>query len=125
MLGIAAAFYLYVLYPDLPRRAWPRPCARRRGVLEAKYGFDDALRLRSPPRGCVGGSEQRALAAASTSRLHRRRGERQRRRRRRRARARVRLLQSGLVRGYALLILGGAVALLGYLLWALSERSTS
>ena len=29
----------------------------------------------------------------------------------------VRLWQSGLVRGYALLILGGAVMLLGYLLW--------
>ena len=29
----------------------------------------------------------------------------------------VRLVQSGLVRGYALLILGGAVALFAYLLW--------
>ena len=31
---------------------------------------------------------------------------------------RVRLLQSGLVRGYALLIFAGTVALLGYLTWA-------
>jgi hypothetical protein len=30
---------------------------------------------------------------------------------------RARRVQSGLVRGYVLLILGGAVALLGYLLW--------
>ena len=31
---------------------------------------------------------------------------------------RVRLAQTGYVRSYALLILGGAVALLGYLLWS-------
>ena len=30
----------------------------------------------------------------------------------------VRLVQTGLVRSYALLILGGAVTVLGYLLWA-------
>ena len=30
----------------------------------------------------------------------------------------ARLVQTGLVRGYALLILGGAVTVLGYLLWA-------
>ncbi len=30
----------------------------------------------------------------------------------------VRLVQSGLVRGYALLILGGAAALFAYLLWS-------
>ena len=30
----------------------------------------------------------------------------------------ARTLQTGLVRGYALVILGGAVALVGYLLWA-------
>jgi hypothetical protein len=30
---------------------------------------------------------------------------------------RVRLLQSGVVRGYALLILAGTVAVLGYLMW--------
>ena len=29
----------------------------------------------------------------------------------------ARVVQTGLVRGYALLILGGAVALLSYLLW--------
>jgi NADH-quinone oxidoreductase subunit L len=29
----------------------------------------------------------------------------------------MRLAQTGLVRGYVLLILGGAVVLLGYLLW--------
>jgi hypothetical protein len=29
----------------------------------------------------------------------------------------VRLVQTGLVRAYALLILGGAVVLLGYLVW--------
>ena len=31
---------------------------------------------------------------------------------------RVRLFESGLVRAYTLAILGGAVALLGYLLWS-------
>jgi NADH:ubiquinone oxidoreductase subunit 5 (subunit L)/multisubunit Na+/H+ antiporter MnhA subunit len=30
----------------------------------------------------------------------------------------VRVVQTGLVRGYALLILGGAVTVIGYLLWA-------
>jgi len=31
---------------------------------------------------------------------------------------RTRQVQSGLVRGYALLMLGGAVVVVGYLLWA-------
>jgi NADH-quinone oxidoreductase subunit L len=111
--GIALAYYFYLLYPEIPRRIY----ASTRGVarvLEAKYGFD-ALYDRFAARAIVGGSEEvlwhgvdtRVIdgavngAGAVTAAA---------------ARA-VRAVQVGLVRAYALLILGGAVALLGYLVW--------
>jgi NADH:ubiquinone oxidoreductase subunit 5 (subunit L)/multisubunit Na+/H+ antiporter MnhA subunit len=84
-------------------------------LLEAKYGFD-TLYDRIAGRGFVTGSDKilwrgvdvalidglvngsgGAIDSASRS---------------------VRLVQSGLVRGYALLILGGAAALFAYLLWS-------
>jgi NADH-quinone oxidoreductase subunit L len=112
--GIASAAFLYTLYADVPPRlavSW----RRLHGVLTAKYGFDDAFNWFAG-RAVVGGSESvlwktvdaqgidgAVNGAASVVYAIARR---------------VRLLQSGLVRGYALLILAGTVALLGYLTWA-------
>jgi NADH-quinone oxidoreductase subunit L len=114
ILGIAGAYWLYLMLPDLPARlgASFRPLAR---VLEDKYGFDrafDAFASRvvvdgsrkvlwegldaSVIDGAVNGAGR---LTAGVSRA-------------------VRVVQTGLVRGYALLILGGAVTLLGYFLWA-------
>jgi NADH-quinone oxidoreductase subunit L len=111
--GIAVAYYLYLLYPAAADRlaAAARPVRR---VLEAKYGFDDAYNWFarrvvvdgsatvlwrgldvSVIDGAVNGT---AAVVGAVSRA-------------------ARLAQTGFVRGYALLILGGAVALLGYLLW--------
>ncbi|HUG53312.1 MAG TPA: NADH-quinone oxidoreductase subunit L, partial [Vicinamibacteria bacterium] len=111
--GIALAGYLYLLYSDLPGRIYAslRGVAR---VLESKYGFD-ALYDRFASRVIVGGSDDflwRRLdirvidgavngAGAVTAA----------------AAQAVRGVQVGLVRAYALLILGGAAALLAYLLW--------
>jgi NADH-quinone oxidoreductase subunit L len=83
-------------------------------VLENKYGFD-ALYDRFASRVVVGGSEEvlwrgvdvRLIdgavngVAALTAGIARS----------------VRTIQVGLVRAYALVILGGAVAVLSYLLW--------
>ena len=114
ILGLAAAYYLYVMFRDLPGRIYTSLRGPAR-ILESKYGFD-ALFDRVAGRGFVSGSEKilwrgvdvglidavvngsgTAMDSASRS---------------------VRLVQSGLVRGYALLTLGGAVALFAYLLWA-------
>ncbi len=114
VMGLAAAFYLFVMYRDLSGRLALALRAPAR-LLEAKYGFD-SLYDRVAGRGIVTGSEKvlwrgvdvalidglvngsgAALATASRS---------------------VRLVQSGLVRAYALLILGGAAALFAYLLWS-------
>jgi NADH-quinone oxidoreductase subunit L len=114
VIGIAAAYYLFVMFKD----AAARLATSLRGparVLEAKYGFD-LLYDRIASGGVVGGSEKvlwrgvdaslidglvngtgAGVAAVSRS---------------------VRAAQSGLVRAYALLILGGAVALFAYLLWS-------
>ena len=113
LIGIALAYHLYVRRRDLPDRiaAASRTAYR---VLEAKYGFDLAYNWFAS-RVVVGGSSgvlwkafdvaviDGAVNGAGTvvnavSRW-------------------ARLLQSGFVRGYALVILGGAVALVGYLLW--------
>ena len=113
VIGILLAYYLYLAFPDIPSRIY----ASARGVarvLENKYGFD-AVYDRFASRGIVGGSEEvlwrgvdvRIIdgavngAAAATAALARS----------------VRTVQGGLVRGYALVILGGAVAVLSYLLW--------
>jgi NADH-quinone oxidoreductase subunit L len=111
--GIALAYYFYSIFPDIPGRIYTsaRGVAR---ILESKYGFD-TLYDRFASRVVVHGSEEvlwrgvdvrlidaavngTAAAAAATARA-------------------VRVIQVGLVRAYALLILGGAVSLLGYLLW--------
>jgi NADH-quinone oxidoreductase subunit L len=113
LVGILAAYYLYVMYTDVPRRIGERFAGVRR-ALEAKWYFDDAYNWfashavvdgsrevlykavdASVIDGAVNGTG--ALAAALAERARR--------------------IQSGLVRGYVLLILGGAVGLLGYLLW--------
>ena len=114
VLGLAAAFYLFVMYRDLAGRLAVSLRAPAR-LLEAKYGFD-SLYDRVAARGVVGGSHKvlwrgldvalidglvngSAVAVDTASRA-------------------VRLVQSGLVRGYALLMLGGAAALFAYLLWS-------
>jgi NADH-quinone oxidoreductase subunit L len=113
VIGIAVGYYFYNLFPDVPARIY----ASARGVarvLENKYGFDTVYD-RFASRVVVGASEDvlwrgvdvriidgavngAATVAAAFARA-------------------VRVVQVGLVRAYALLILGGAVSLLGYLLW--------
>ena len=94
-----------------------RIAARFRGAyraLEAKYGFDVAYDAFAS-RVVVGGSEKllwKQIDAAVIDRAVNGTGELVAA-----ASRRVRLLQSGVVRGYALLILAGTVALLGYLMW--------
>ena len=113
VLGIAGAYWLYLMFPGAPARigAALRPVAR---VLEEKYGFDrlyDAFARRvvmegsrkvlweavdsSVIDGAVNGAGRLTARFAQAARP----------------------VQTGLVRGYALLILGGAVSLLGYLMW--------
>jgi NADH-quinone oxidoreductase subunit L len=108
-----SAFYLYVVYRGIPEKVAStfRPLYR---LFDAKYFFDDAYNWFAARvvvdgssgflwkqfdvgfiDGLVNGAGGVAGALAS----------------------RVRFVQTGLVRGYVLVILGGAVALLGYLLW--------
>jgi len=113
VVGITAAYYAYVLYPELPARVSGamRPLLR---LLEAKYHFDDAynwlvdrlvgesetLLWKRIDGGLIDGAVNRGAQLVGAL------GQK------------VRLAQTGYVRSYALLILGGAVALLGYLLWS-------
>ena len=113
LTGIAAAIYMFLVRTELPQRIYARtrPLAR---VLEAKYGFDllyDWIAARLIVQGSRDvlwrGLDVRVIdaavnAAGALTAL---------------AAGRLRLVQTGLVRAYALLILGGAVALLSYLLW--------
>jgi NADH-quinone oxidoreductase subunit L len=113
VIGLTAAYYLYVMYTTIPERIATsfRPVRR---VLEEKYGFDHAFNWIAG-RLVVGGSTRLlwkrvdagvidgTVNGTATLVDQLARG--------------VRLVQSGLVRGYALLILGGAVALVGYLVW--------
>ena len=111
--GMVLGYYLYLAFPEIPSRIY----ASARGVarvLENKYGFD-AVYDRFASRVVVGGSEEvlwrgvdvRLIdgavngAASLTAAIARS----------------VRTVQVGRVRGYALVILGGAVAVLSYLLW--------
>jgi NADH-quinone oxidoreductase subunit L len=113
VLGILIAYYLYIAFPEIPSRIY----ASARGVarvLENKYGFDTVYD-RFVSRVVVGGSEEvlwrgvdvRLIdgavngAASATAALARS----------------VRTVQVGRVRWYALVILGGAVSVLSYLLW--------
>jgi NADH-quinone oxidoreductase subunit L len=110
--GIALAAFLYTLYSEVPERL----ATSFRGVyraLQAKYGFDVAYDGFAR-RVVVDGSDQVLWKAVDTSVIDRAvngAGEL--------AAAvsrRVRLLQTGVVRGYALLILAGTVAVLSYLM---------
>jgi len=115
VVGIAAAYYLYVVYTELPGRI----AASLRGVhrvLEAKYGFDDLFNWIAR-RAVVQGSRDAlwegldatvidgAVNGTGTAFRALARG--------------ARTFQTGFVRGYALVMLGGAVALVSYLLWVL------
>ena len=87
-----------------------------RRVLEEKYGFDrlfdwlaGRVVRRGQPRACCGSAWTPALIDGAVNGTAARGGAR--------PRAGCALVQTGLVRAYALLILGGAVVLLGYLLW--------
>ena len=114
LLGIFVAFWMYVKNTDLPGKvaAAFAPLVR---VFENKYGFDlaydafartvvvkgsDLFLWKFFDAGIIDGIVNGA--GTFTAAL----GER------------VRLIESGLVRAYTLAILGGAVALLGYLLWS-------
>jgi NADH-quinone oxidoreductase subunit L len=113
VLGILLAYYLYLMFPEIPTRIYRSAGALAR-MLENKYGFD-TLYDRIASRVIVGGSDDvlwrgvdvrlidgavngAASVAAAVARS-------------------VRTVQVGLVRAYALVILGGAVAVLSYLLW--------
>ncbi len=113
IIGILVAYYLYLAFPEIPSRIYASARGLAR-VLENKYGFD-ALYDWIASRVIVGGSEDvlwrgvdvrlidgavngAASVAAAAARS-------------------VRTVQVGLVRAYALVILGGAVAVLSYLLW--------
>jgi NADH-quinone oxidoreductase subunit L len=113
VIGIVIAYYFFLAFPEIPGRIYASARGLAR-VLEDKYGFD-TLYNRIASRWIVGGSEEvlwkgvdvrlidgavngAASAAAAVARS-------------------VRTVQVGLVRAYALVILGGAVAVLSYLLW--------
>jgi NADH-quinone oxidoreductase subunit L len=114
ILGIAGAYWLYLMLPDLAARigARLRPIGR---VLEEKYYFDrvyDAFARRVVVEGSRKvlwqGLDASVIDGAVNGVGHVTAGF---------SRA-ARVVQTGLVRAYALLILGGAVTVLGYLLWA-------
>jgi NADH-quinone oxidoreductase subunit L len=114
ILGIAAAFGAYVSLPDLPERVASRvrPFVR---ALENKWGFDiaydwfvervvvrgsDALLWRRVDAGVIDAAVNgtgRAVDILANS---------------------LRVIQTGLVRTAVFAILGGAVLILGYLLWS-------
>jgi NADH-quinone oxidoreductase subunit L len=113
ILGIAGAYWLYLMLPDLAVRigARLRPLGH---VLEEKYFFDRVYDTFAR-RVVVEGSRKvlwkgldASLIDGAVNGLGRLTTGVSRS---------VRVVQTGLVRGYALLILGGAVTLLGYLLW--------
>ena len=114
LLGIALAYWMYLKRTDLPARlcASFAPLTR---IFESKYGFDIAYDgfARNV---VVKGSENvlwkwfdAGVIDGLVNGLARFAGE---------VAERARLLETGLVRVYALSVLGGAVALLGYLLWS-------
>jgi NADH-quinone oxidoreductase subunit L len=114
IVGIAGAYWLYLMLPDLAARigARLRPLGH---VLEEKYFFDRAYDAFAR-RVVVEGSRKvlwqgldASLIDGTVNGLGRLTAGVARS---------VRVVQTGLVRGYALLILGGAVTVLGYLLWA-------
>jgi len=128
VMGLVAAYYLYVMFTDLPGRlsARLRPLQR---VLEAKWGFDLAFNW-LVSRGVVAGSEGllwrrfdvAVIDGAVNGAARVVNGVSAQARQVQTGLVRGYALvilggQTGLVRGYALVILGGAVTLLAYLLW--------
>ena len=114
VLGIALAFYLYAVRTDLPAKIGAA-LAPLRTLFEAKYYFDDvynafarkvvvegseSLLWRRFDGGVIDGAVN-GLGAFWDAFARR-----------------ARLAQTGYVRAYVLVILGGAVAILGYLLWS-------
>jgi len=114
LVGIALAYWMYIRKTDLPARiaASASPLVR---LFENKWGFD--LAFDGFARNVVVKGSESFLwkvfdaglidglvngVGHFTADLG----------------ARVRLVETGLVRAYALAILGGAVALIGYLLWS-------
>jgi NADH-quinone oxidoreductase subunit L len=114
VVGIAGAYYLYVVYTEVPARLASSLGGVYR-VLQRKYAFDDLYNWIAR-RVVVEGSRtvlwegvdvaviDGAVNGTGTAFRALARG--------------ARTLQTGLVRGYALVMLGGAVALVTYLLWA-------
>ncbi len=114
LLGIALAFLFYMRQPDVPGRLGASFAPMLR-VLEGKYHWDDlydafvrgpvvrgstALLWKWFDTGLIDGAVNGSAAVASD------------------LAERVRSVQSGYVRAYTLVILAGAVALFGYLLWS-------
>jgi NADH-quinone oxidoreductase subunit L len=113
LLGLVGAVYLYALYQDLPARIGQRlrPLTR---ALEAKYGFDLAYDWFAS-RVIVEGSERGLWKGVDSGLID---GAVNGLGRGAVALARgARVAQTGLLRGYALVTLGGAVALIAYLVW--------
>jgi NADH-quinone oxidoreductase subunit L len=113
LLGIVVAAYLYLLYKEIPARlASALPWVRR--VLEAKWGFDNLYNAFARRVLVDGGTRvlwrgaDTALIDGTVNGAARVVGS---------IAATLRNAQTGLVRSHALLILGGAVALVVYLLW--------
>jgi len=113
LAGIVGAYYMYLVFTDTPGRvsAAARPLHR---ALEEKYGFDRAYDWIAS-RLVVDGSRAAlwkgvdvGLIDAAVDGIGRLTGD---------VSARSRLAQTGYVRGYLLVTLAGAVALLGYLVW--------
>jgi NADH-quinone oxidoreductase subunit L len=113
ILGLVAAAYLYTAYVGVTERI-ARGAGGLRRVLEDKYGFDRLydwlagqaivegsrrVLWQRVDAGVIDGVVNGAAAVVAA------------------AAQGMRVVQTGLVRAYALLILGGAVALLGYLVW--------
>jgi NADH-quinone oxidoreductase subunit L len=111
--GLLLAYLLYVRQPDLPGRL-AAAFAPYRGVLLAKYYWDDlydglvrgpvvrgseALLWKKVDAGLIDGAVNGAADVVGGFS------------------DRVRYVESGYVRAYALVILAGAVAVFGYLLW--------
>ena len=114
VVGMAAAYYLYVVYTEVPARIAGSVHGLYR-LLQRKYGFDDLYNWVARRvvvdgsrtvlwRGLDAGVIDAAVNGTGTAFRAMARG--------------ARTLQTGLVRGYALVMLGGAVALVTYLLWA-------
>jgi NADH-quinone oxidoreductase subunit L len=113
VLGLVAAYYLYTAYRDVTERIY-RSAHTVRRVLEDKYGFDRLFDWLAGTA-VVEGSRRllwQRLDAGVIDGLVNGTGEMMAG-----AARSLRAVQTGLVRAYALLILGGAVVLLGYLVW--------